>query len=105
MLLHTPRSTLFPYTTLFRSKVSQETSKLHAGTPLSVEIENKKGRAIDSVVYHGFNKSFSTTQANGTHEIPTKNEKLGQHVLRADIYSGGKSYTIQNSIEIGRAHV
>ncbi|HLS11401.1 MAG TPA: glutaminyl-peptide cyclotransferase [Flavobacteriaceae bacterium] len=83
---------------LFGLKVSQETSKLHAGTPLSVEIENKKGRAIDSVVYHGFNKSFSTTQANGTHEIPTKNEKLGQHVLRADIYSGGKSYTIQNSI-------
>jgi len=83
---------------LFGLKVSQETSKLHAGTPLSVEIESKKGRAIDSVVYHGFNKSFTATQPNGTHEIPTTNEKLGQHILRADIYSGSNKYTIQNSI-------
>ena len=83
---------------LFGLKVSQETSRLHSGTPLSVQIENKKGRTIDSVVYHGFNKSFSSTQANGSYEIPTNNEKLGQHILRAEIYSGGKSYTIQNSI-------
>ena len=83
---------------LFGLKVSQETSKLHSGTPLSTQIENKKDRAIDSVVYHTFNKSFSTTQENGIHEIPTDNEKLGQHILRAEIYSGGESYTIQNSI-------
>src|SRR5690625_5275786 len=83
---------------LFGLNVSQETSRLHSGTPLSVQIENKKDRAIDSVVYHSFNKSFSSTQANGSHEIPTDNEKLGQHILRAEIYSGGKSYTIQNSI-------
>lgn len=83
---------------LFSLEVSQNSDKLHSGTPLSVRVESLKNQEIDSVVYHTFQKTFSSSQANGTHQIPTNDEKLGQHVVRAEIYSGKKNYTIQNSI-------
>lgn len=83
---------------LFGLEVRQDSDKLHSGTPLSVKIENKKEKKIDSIVYHSFNKSFSTTEKDGAYKIPTDNEKLGQHILSADIYSAKQKYTIQNSI-------
>lgn len=83
---------------LFGLEIRQESEKLHAGTPLTVQIENKKASKIDSVVYHSFNKSFSSTETNGKREIPTDNEKLGHQILRAEIFSNNKSYNIQHSI-------
>lgn len=83
---------------LFGLEVRQDSDKLHSGTPLSVQLVNKNERKIDSVVYHSFNKSFSSTDTNGTYKIPTDKEKLGQQILRADIYSDKQKYTIQHSI-------
>lgn len=84
--------------TLFGLEIRQATDKLHAETPLSVEINNKKQTKIDSVTYHIFDKTFSFTTPNSINNIPTNNEKLGQHILRADIYRGKEKYTLQNSI-------
>lgn len=83
---------------LFGLEIRQDSDKLHAGTPLSVQIESKKDRKIDSVVYHSFNKSFSTSEIDKTYKIPTDNEKLGQHILRAEIFSAKQKYIIQHSI-------
>jgi len=84
--------------TLFGLEISQDSGKLYSGTPLSVVINNKKQRKIDSVSYRIFDKSFSSIDTNGAYEVPTDNEKLGQHVMRADVYIGKEKYSIQNSI-------
>lgn len=81
---------------LFGLEISQNSNKLHAETPLSLQLINKKNREVDSIVYHIFNKTFTST--SDSFSIPTQNEKLGQHILRAEIYSNKNSYTIQNSL-------
>lgn len=83
---------------LYALEISQDSKELHAETPLNVQIENKKQRKIDSVNYSIFNKNFVFQDANALNKIDTYNEKLGQHVLRADIYSNGEMHTIQSSI-------
>src|SRR5699024_9358492 len=81
---------------LFGLKISKNSNKLHAETPLSLQLINKKNREVDSIIYHIFNKTFTST--SDSFSIPTQNEKLGQHILRAEIYSNKNSYTIQNSL-------
>lgn len=84
--------------TLYALEIRQDTDELHAETPLYIQIENKKQRQIDSVSYQIFNKNFSFKEVKEANQIATTDEKLGQHVLRADIYSKGQKHTIQSSI-------
>src|SRR3712207_9535696 len=97
MIRRPPRSTLFPYTTLFRSQIADILAKY--GEPMAGNIWRVQGQAV---IYHKALERIAA-QAKITYDAPT--------IVRAErdeaviLVTGRMGERVEWSIEIGRAHV
>src|SRR5258707_15074343 len=77
MIRRPPRSTLFPYTTLFRSYRTRDLTRLMPGTARSMRrMARVTGRSDDMLIIRGVNVFPSQIE-----EIVLANEKLSPHYL------------------------
>src|SRR3712207_7197891 len=98
MIRRPPRSTLFPYTTLFRSQQFDNILISHENSQIESHVE-----IVDSGI-------IEIREGRIDEEEEDENEIVGE-LYHTDIepygriLSGGEDITVASSAEIGRAHV
>ena len=67
---------------------------------LNLTIENKKNRSIDSVLYHINNLKVGSSEKNKALDVSLDQQKLGQRIILAKIYSEGDVFETSQKIII-----
>ncbi len=83
----------------FSLKISNSDKSLQLGDALKATVNNKKDKIIDSIVYSLQDKTL-TSSKDGVLNTSLKTQKLGEHTLRAAIYSEGSKETVEESFKL-----
>lgn len=83
---------------LFSIEVSQDSDKLSINKPLTIKVNSLKNRAIESISYSLQDQKIENPEGLSVFEWDFKGQKVGQHILRTEIQSKGKSYSLQSTL-------
>lgn len=72
----------------------------HAGDPISLEVENKKEKTIDSIDYYINDVKVGTSKGNSTFQYTFSNTKLGYQNIKAIVFYEGEQYDTATRIEL-----
>ncbi len=81
---------------LFSIEIDGSKKGHNVSEPISVGVESKKGKVIDSVIYSLDGMRLIASEGNKNISLNVASQKLGKHNLSARIYSEGTTYTITN---------
>lgn len=84
----------------FSIMLPEEKSEFQSGETLQVDLENKKSKELDSIVYFLHNKRLGNVSAGEQFQYILKGEKLGNWNLSAKIYIGDTQETTTKNIRI-----
>ena len=84
----------------FGLNFGDEKAEFQLGDTLKVDLENRKNRIIDSVVYYLQGKRLSKISEETGYSHIFQEEKLGKWELSARVYSEGEEEEIQKSITL-----
>ena len=84
----------------FSLNFSTEEPEFQLGESMEVNLQNKKNRVIDSVVYHFQQERIGKTSKNDIFEYNFRNNKLGRWDLTAKIFSEGEQEEISQPITL-----
>ncbi|MFT4698821.1 MAG: glutamine cyclotransferase [Flavobacteriaceae bacterium] len=85
---------------LFSLKINNSKKIYILDDTINLSIENKKNRAIDSVSYSINDLYVGSSKKNTTSEVKLNNQKLGQRIIAAKIYSEGAVFETNHKIKI-----
>lgn len=85
-------------TTHFELKIVNEDHRVVLGEDIKLHVNALTGKKIDQIQLNFQGKIFTANE--DAIQLSTEAKKLGQHAIEAEVVSGSKSYTIENSILI-----
>lgn len=83
---------------LFSIEVTQNSDKLTINKPLIIKLNSLKNWNIEAVTYSLQDQKIEDTEGKSEFEWDFKGKKVGQHILKADIQSKGKTYSLQSTV-------
>lgn len=84
----------------FSLKFNSENNEFQLGDAIQVNLENKKERTVDSVIYHLQGERIQKTSSGETLNHTFRDEKLGKWNVTARIYSEGEQEEIQKEFTL-----
>lgn len=72
----------------------------HAGDPISLLVDNKKEKTIDSVAYYINEEKIGTSKGNTALNFTFQNKKLGYQNIKAIVYFEGDKYETSTRVEM-----
>ncbi|RMA58612.1 glutaminyl-peptide cyclotransferase [Ulvibacter antarcticus] len=85
---------------LFSVTIKDHKKGYTASEVVDVEINNKKNKTIDSIVYFMDSERMVSSEENKETKISLKGQKLGIRAVRATIYSEGDTFEVKKDIII-----
>lgn len=83
---------------LFSIAIKDQKAGYTTSDKVSVSLENKKNKAIDSVVYSLNSERLASSEKNSGINLPLSNQKLGKRTINATVYSGGDTFSVAKDI-------
>ncbi|OAB78557.1 glutaminyl-peptide cyclotransferase [Cochleicola gelatinilyticus] len=85
---------------LFSLQIAPSKKGYKTSESLSVTLNNKKNKAVDSVVYYLDNDRFMPANSKGATTVSLSEVKLGVRTLQAKIYSDGEHFAAAENITV-----